>query len=145
MNEMAANQIPSTAPTALFSVLNAAHALEAKLEAALARVGLSMAKLSVLTELVNAGKPLTLGDLAARVSCVRSNMTQLIDRLEAEGFVRRVQCPTDRRSVHAQITESGRSSQADAAAELEKLDAEFAAVVREEDWVAIDRLARAMG
>lgn len=144
MNEMAANQTPSTAPTALFSVLNAAHALEAKLEAALARVGLSMAKLSVLTELVKAGKPLTLGDLAARVSCVRSNMTQLIDRLEADGLVRRVQCPTDRRSVHAQITESGRLRQADAAAELEKLDAEFAALVCEEDRIAIDRLARAV-
>ncbi|HET7372521.1 MAG TPA: MarR family transcriptional regulator [Gemmatimonadaceae bacterium] len=145
MNDMAANPTRPGTSTALFSVLHAAHTLENKLETALGRVGLSMAKFSVLTELVNAGNPLTLGDLAARVSCVRSNMTQLIDRLEADGFVRRVQCPTDRRSVHAQITESGRSSQADAAAELEKLDAEFAAVVREEDRVAIDRLARAMG
>ena len=145
MNDLAANPTPPSPPTALFSVLNAAHALEDKLEAALGRVGLSMAKFSVLAELVNAGKPLTLGDLAARVSCVRSNMTQLIDRLEADGFVRRVQCPTDRRSVHAQITEIGRARQADAAAELEKLDAEFAALVREEDRMAIDRLARAMG
>ena len=145
MNDMASNPTRPSAPTALFSVLNAAHALEDKLEAALGRVGLSMAKFSVLAELVNAGKPLTLGDLAARVSCVRSNMTQLIDRLEADGFVRRVQCPTDRRSVHAQITEIGRARQADAAAELEKLDAEFAALVREEDRMAIDRLARAMG
>ena len=145
MNDMAANPTPPSTPTALFSVLNAAHALEDKLEAALGRVGLSMAKLSVLTELVNAGKPLTLGDLAARVSCVRSNMTQLIDRLEADGFVRRVQCPTDRRSVHAQISESGRARQAAAAAELEKLNAEFTALVREDDRIAIDRLARAMG
>jgi len=145
MNDMAANPTPPGTSTALFSVLHAARALENRLEAALGRVGLSMAKYSVLTELVNAGKPLTLGDLAARVSCVRSNMTQLIDRLEADGFVRRVQCPTDRRSVHAQITESGHHRQADAAAELEKLDAEFAALVREEDRIAIDRLARAIG
>jgi DNA-binding MarR family transcriptional regulator len=144
MNDMAADPTPPNATTALFSVLHAARALENKLEAALGHVGLSMAKFSVLTELVNAGKPLTLGDLAARVNCVRSNMTQLIDRLEADGFVRRVQCPTDRRSVHAQITESGRLGQADAAAELEKLDAEFAALVREEDRIAIDRLARAV-
>ena len=144
MNDVAANQTPPGTSSALFSVLNAAHALENKLEATLVGVGLSMAKFSVLTELVNAPKPLTLGDLAARVSCVRSNMTQLIDRLEADGLVRRVQCPTDRRSVHAQITETGRARQADAAAELEKLDAEFAAVVREEDWIAINRLAKAV-
>lgn len=144
MNDMAASSTRPGTSTALFSVLHAARALENKLETAFGRVGLSMAKFSVLTELVSAGKPLTLGDLAARVSCVRSNMTQLIDRLEADGFVRRVQCPTDRRSVHAQITDIGRVRQSDAAAELDKLDAEFAALVREEDRIAIDRIARAI-
>jgi DNA-binding MarR family transcriptional regulator len=144
MNDMATDTASAESPTALFSVLQAAHALENKLEAALGRAGLSMAKFSVLTELVNAGKPLTLGELAARVSCVRSNMTQLVDRLEADGLVRRVQCPTDRRSVNAEITESGLARQSHAAQEVEKLNAEFSALVREEDRRAIDRLAKAI-
>ncbi|HTJ21226.1 MAG TPA: MarR family transcriptional regulator [Gemmatimonadaceae bacterium] len=145
MNDMAADQAPSDNSTALFSVLHAAHALEDKLEAALGRAGLSTAKFSVLTELVKARKPLALGELASRVSCVRSNMTQLVDRLEADGFVRRVQCPTDRRSVNAEITESGRVRQADAAVEVAKLNAEFAAQLGDEDRRAIESLARAIG
>ena len=36
-------------------------------------------------------------------------MTQLVDRLEADGLVRRVADPTDRRSVKAEITDEGQS------------------------------------
>ncbi len=144
MKNMAGEPTSSSNSTALFAVLQAAHALEDTLEAALGRAGLSMAKFSVLTELVNAGEPLALGELAARVSCVRSNMTQLVDRLETDGLVRRVQCPTDRRSVKAEITESGLVRQAHADEEVAKLNAEFAALVREEDRRAIDRLAQAI-
>src|SRR5437016_13107156 len=86
----------------VFSLLHAAHVLEDKLENALATVGLSSAKYSVLHELVGAKTALPLSELAARLSCVRSNMTQLVDRLEAEGLVRRVQDPADRRSVRAE-------------------------------------------
>ncbi|HSQ32882.1 MAG TPA: MarR family transcriptional regulator [Gemmatimonadaceae bacterium] len=144
MNDMAADPSSSDNSMALFSVLHAAHALEDRLEAALGRAGLSTAKFSVLTELVNAGKPLALGELASRVSCVRSNMTQLVDRLEADGLVRRVQCPTDRRSINAEITESGRVRQTNAAEEVAKLNAEFAAQLGEDDRRAIESLARAI-
>ena len=138
MNDMPANQTPSSAPTALFSVLNAAHALEAKLEAALGRVGLSMAKLSVLTELVNAGKPLTLGDLAARVSCVRSNMTQLIDRLEADGLVKRLDDPADRRSVRAELTALGKERQLAGDKAVKRVQAEFAASLTSGERAALE-------
>lgn len=144
MNDTATQPSPSGTSTALFSVLHAAHALEDKLEAALGRAELSTAKFSVLTELVNAGKPLTLGELATRVSCVRSNMTQLVDRLEADGLVRRVHCPTDRRSVNAQITETGLARQAHAAEEVAKLNAEFAAQLGDDHRRAIESLERAI-
>src|SRR5688500_13415512 len=88
----------------MFSLLSAAHALEDRLESALAQTGLSMPKLSVLTHLVEAGEPQTLSSLAERLSCVRSNVTQLVDRLEADGLVRRVADPSDRRSIRAVLT-----------------------------------------
>ncbi len=77
-------------------------------EAALNARGLSTAKLGVLKELVQAGEPLPLGQLAARLTCVKSNITQLVDRLEREGLVQRVPDTEDRRCRRAAITEEGR-------------------------------------
>ncbi|TMG94648.1 MAG: MarR family transcriptional regulator, partial [Betaproteobacteria bacterium] len=74
---------------------------EKRLEDALEKVGLSNAKFGALTHLVEAGEPLSLSECAARMTCVRSNITQLIDRLEADGLVRRVDDPADRRGVRA--------------------------------------------
>jgi DNA-binding MarR family transcriptional regulator len=84
------------------------HTVEERLEAALEPLGLSVAKFGVLAKLVAAGESLPLGTLAERMACVRSNMTQLIDRLEADKLVRRVADPADRRSIHAELTKEGR-------------------------------------
>src|SRR5258708_29375481 len=73
----------------VFSLLGAAHALEARLEAAVDKVGLSLAKAGVLKCLADAREPVALSDMAQRLQCVRSNMTQLGDRLEQDGLVRR--------------------------------------------------------
>src|ERR1044071_8477254 len=102
-----AQNAKESSDTTIFSLLHAAHALEDKLEETLNKVGLSTPKYSVLNELSSAGNPLSLSDLAARLSCVRSNMTQLVDRLEGDGLVRRVDDPEDRRSVKAAITGVG--------------------------------------
>jgi DNA-binding MarR family transcriptional regulator len=40
---------------------------------------------------------------------VRSNITQLIDRLEADRLVLRAPDPVDRRSIRAELTEEGRA------------------------------------
>jgi DNA-binding MarR family transcriptional regulator len=94
----------------VFGVLDAAHVLESRLEGALGKVGLSMAKVGVLDTLTKAPEPLTLGELAEKISCVRSNVTQLVDRLEAEGLVRRISDPNDRRIRRAALTPTGRAA-----------------------------------
>ncbi len=66
------------------ALLRAHHAVGTRLDDVLVGHGLSVAKLGILRQL--AGKPLPLGALAQRQSCVRSNITQLIDRMEAEGW-----------------------------------------------------------
>jgi len=128
------------ADTTIFSVIHAAHALEERLEDALEKAQLSMPKFSVLNELVSAGEALSLGELASRLSCVRSNMTQLVDRLEADGLVRRVACPTDRRSVKAEITDAGRVRQADGSKEVTRLQEEVVASVPVEERVLLVKL-----
>jgi DNA-binding MarR family transcriptional regulator len=129
----------------MFSLLGAAHLLEARIEDELGRVGLSMSKLGVLTQLVEAGKPLPLSELAARLSCVRSNMTQLVDRLEADGLVRRVDDPTDRRSVLATVTDLGEEKQSAGASQLAAVRDRFVDVLPPGDRAALARALAALG
>ena len=108
------------------------------MELALGKVGLSMAKHGALSELARAGEPLTLSQLAARLSCVRSNMTQLVDRLEADGLVRRVDDPTDRRSVKAELTDAGRERQVAGEKALRRVQSEFAATLTSNESRAVE-------
>ena len=110
---------------ALIAVLGAAEQLHARLEAALAAVGLSVSKFDAMDQLVRAGDPMTLGSLAGRLHCVRSNVTQLVDRLEAEGLVQRGGCSEDRRAIRARVTPLGAERHA---AGLEAIRAVQAAV-----------------
>jgi DNA-binding MarR family transcriptional regulator len=96
------------APTGLLAVLHAAHAAEAEVESKLNEVHLSMAKLMALKALSEAGESLPLGQLAERLSCVKSNITQLVDRLEADGLVARKLDVNDRRTKLAVLTAAGR-------------------------------------
>ncbi|MGH7620504.1 MAG: MarR family winged helix-turn-helix transcriptional regulator [Gemmatimonadaceae bacterium] len=128
----------------MFALLHAAHALEDKIEASLASVGLSGPKYSVLTALVAAGEPVALGELAGRLSCVKSNVTQMVDRLEADGLVRRIADPEDRRSVKAEVTSVGRERQTAGAAVIDTLEAQFSQAVRAEDRSAVSRLLRSI-
>lgn len=91
-------------------LLDAARAVEASAEGALAETGLSLAKLGALRHLVLASEPLTLSQLAERHCCGKSNVTQLVDRLEADGFVARANDAEDRRTVRATVTAAGRQA-----------------------------------
>ena len=70
-------------------LLHAAGVAQGYVELKLAAAGLSLPKLMTLAALKDAGGSLPLGQLAAKLSCVKSNITQLVDRLEADGFVSR--------------------------------------------------------
>jgi DNA-binding MarR family transcriptional regulator len=94
----------------LHAMLQAAHAVEAEVEAKLNAIGLSAAKFAALRALSDAGESLLLSQLADRLSCVKSNITQLVDRLEADGFVARQPDPRDRRTKLAALTPSGRKA-----------------------------------
>jgi DNA-binding MarR family transcriptional regulator len=122
------------------ALLHAAHAVEGQLEASLEGAGMSLAKLSVLRHLVRAGEPLPLSQLAERSSCVRSNMTQLIDRLEADGLVRRVADPNDRRSVRAMLTRAGQRRHDQAVQLLEAREAAVMGALEPEERTVLARL-----
>jgi DNA-binding MarR family transcriptional regulator len=98
----------ASGPVELLAILHAAHAAEGEVEARLNAIGLSLAKLVALKALADAGEPVPLGQLAVRLSCVKSNITQLVDRLEADGLVARKAAANDRRTKLASLTAAGR-------------------------------------
>ena len=93
-------------------VSQAGHNVDNQLDNALAVHGLSIAKLGVLGVLATNAAPLALGQIAERLSCVKSNVTQLVDNMELAGLVRRIPDPDDRRSIRAALTEEGRQKYA---------------------------------
>lgn len=128
----------------MFSLLHAAQALEGALDEAFGAVGLSAARYGVLDQLVKAEEPLALSDLAARLSCVRSNMTQLVDRLEADGMVRRVHDRDDRRCIRAELTAEGRERHAAGEKQLRSVQAGFEAALPESERAALARVLEAL-
>jgi DNA-binding MarR family transcriptional regulator len=102
--------MPRASENSLLAVLHAASSLETRVDSRLAAAGLSLPKLAALRTLVSAGDAVPLGQLAERLACVKSNVTQLIDRLEADGLVSRAADPSDRRSTLAAITDAGRAA-----------------------------------
>jgi DNA-binding MarR family transcriptional regulator len=98
------------AATDLAVLLHAAAAAQDDVEGRLGEIGLSLAKLAALKVLSDAGESLPLTQLADRLSCVKSNITQLVDRLEADGLVERQANPNDRRARLATLTASGRKA-----------------------------------
>lgn len=128
-----------------FALLHAAQAVSDQMESALNELGLSMAKQSALSKLAEAGEPLTLSELAARLSCVRSNITQLVDRLEADGLVRRVDDATDRRSVRAELTAVGIEKQKAGAEAMVRVQDELSKKVSNADMSALENALEAFG
>ncbi len=133
-------EVPAQNGAILFTLVEAADALRSKVSAALGRVGLSYPKYEVLHCLRNSRDALSLSKLADCQQCARSNITQLIDRLEAEGLVRRIDDPEDRRSVLAEITPAGAALADQGAAQIDEVRAQFAACYSPDERALLARL-----
>lgn len=128
----------------MIALLQAARIVQERLETALDSIGLSPAKYQALDALVRAGQPLALSELAGCLNCVRSNITQLADRLEADGLVKRVDDPNDRRAIRAVVTPVGVARHADGTTILRELQTTFAAQVSQSDRRAVSRILSAL-
>src|SRR5262245_2246360 len=120
----------ATRPLSMLTLLGAASSIHDFIESRLSSVGLSVPRLAALQRLVDAGGSLPLGQLADRLACVKSNVTQLVDRLEAEGLVTRSPDPDDKRSRLARITDPGRQLHEDGARVRRQLEEEHFAALR---------------
>lgn len=70
-------------------------------------LGLTAAQATALREMT---APMTMRELAERMSCEPSNATFVVDKLEKLGLVERRSHPTDRRAKHLVLTAAGSAS-----------------------------------
>ena len=136
---------PMSDEALIIALMRTARSLEQKLEAALEPSGLSGPKFVALSHLVRADEPLSLGEFAERLTCVRSNITQLVDRMEADGLVRRVHDDADRRGVRAVITPLGVERQRAGAKLVERVKKQFGKSLSQIDCDTLSQAFRALG
>jgi DNA-binding MarR family transcriptional regulator len=104
------SQCPTDGDIGLMILLvTAGRSSESCLDDALATAGLTFTKWRTLDLLDRAGSPLPMRALVEKLGCAKSNVTPLIDKLEASGNVRRLSDPVDRRSVLVELTTEGGS------------------------------------
>lgn len=70
--------------------------------------GLTLPQFGALEALYHLG-PMSLGELADKLLVTGGNVTYVMDRLESQGLVARFRSEDDRRVVHAELTDAGRS------------------------------------
>jgi len=98
----------SRSQEAVLALLRTAEVVRRYLTAAVAPVGLTLQQYNVLRILRGAGPAgLPTLDVATRMIEHAPGITRMMDRLEAQGWVTRERCPTDRREVHCRITPAG--------------------------------------
>ena len=123
-----------------FMLLDAGRTQFARLEEALKAVGLSAAKFKVLSQIARSSDPVPLRLLAEEQQCVASNVTTLVDRLEADGLVRRVDDPADRRSKRAELTELGREKAEAGAKVVAEVESAFAESLGPTERLALEKV-----
>jgi DNA-binding MarR family transcriptional regulator len=94
---------------AVTSVMRAQQVFLARIDELLAEEGLTFARYEVLVLLsFSRAGALPLGKVGARLQVHPASVTNAVDRLEAQGLVRRDRHPTDGRTTLAAITDAGR-------------------------------------
>jgi DNA-binding MarR family transcriptional regulator len=104
---------------AVTSVMRAQQILLAQLNALLAPLGITFPRYEALMLLsFSRAGALPLGKIGERLQVHRTSVTNIIDKLEADGLVRRVPHENDRRATLAEITDEGRATAKKATAAL---------------------------
>lgn len=104
---------------AVTSLMRVQQLLLARVDAELRPLELTFARYELLM-LLNFSRQgaLPLGKIGRRLQVHPTSVTSAMDKLEAQGFVRRVPHPTDRRTTLAEITDAGRAVATAATARL---------------------------
>jgi DNA-binding MarR family transcriptional regulator len=102
---------PARPMAAVTSIMRAQQVLMARLNDLLRPLGLTFPRYEALMLLsFTRTGALPLGKIGERLQVHRTSVTNIVDKLEADGLVRRVPHAEDRRATLAQITDEGRAA-----------------------------------
>ena len=135
---------PARPMAAVTSIMRAQQVLMARLNDLLRPLGLTFPRYEALMLLsfTRAGA-LPLGKIGERLQVHRTSVPNIVDKLEADGLVRRVPHAEDRRATLAEITDAGRETAARATAALN--DAAFGIdALGNDEQEAVTALLRAL-
>ncbi|HEX7686302.1 MAG TPA: MarR family transcriptional regulator [Burkholderiaceae bacterium] len=90
-------------------VFRVAHLLQSRIDAALAPLGIDMREYLALVLVGDDADALRPSDLSATLDATRTQVTRLLDGLEAKGLVRRAPNSADRRSLQLESTAAGKA------------------------------------
>lgn len=101
---------PNTAAAvrAYVKLMRAQRGVLARLEPALAACALTLTQLGVLEAVLHLG-PLSHRELGRKLLTSPANLTDVVDKLERRGLVRRERATDDRRLVRVALTDPGRA------------------------------------
>lgn len=92
------------------SIMRAQQIVLGRVDEALKPWSLTFARYEVLVLLhFSTAGALPLGKMGDRLMLHQASVTNLVDRLERQGYLRRVPHPTDRRTTLAELTSAGRA------------------------------------
>jgi DNA-binding MarR family transcriptional regulator len=114
---------PSTTMGAVTSIMRVQQILQSAVDGALRPLGLTFARYEALVLLVFSRRgSLPMRVMGERLQLHPTSVTNIVDRLEADGLVKRTPHPTDRRTTLAEITEQGRDRMTAATAAVTGID-----------------------
>ncbi len=133
---------PTDALNAYLAVQRAYSVVNRNVSKKLGKWGLSVPKYGVILQLYD-HETLALSELSKLIFCGNSNLTALVDRMERDGLVQRVNHESDRRVKEIRLTEKGRELAPKVIAEYRPfLHQMMSCLSPEEHRVLIDLLTR---
>ena len=107
------------------------------------RFGTTLPRFDLMAQLERHREGLKMNELSQRLMVTGGNVTAIVDQLEKEGLVERLDEPADRRAFRIRLTRAGERSFAEMAREHEEWVAElFAGVSRKEQDELLKLLAK---
>jgi DNA-binding MarR family transcriptional regulator len=125
---------PARTMAAVTSVMRVQQILLSAVDGALRPHGLTFARYEALMLLTfsRSGR-LPMRVMGERLQLHPTSVTNIVDRLQADGFVRRIPHPTDRRATLVEITETGTALLEDATKSVTSIDFGLAGLTADQE------------
>ncbi|OQO92192.1 MarR family winged helix-turn-helix transcriptional regulator [Saccharomonospora piscinae] len=134
---------PSTTMSAVTGLMRVQQIIQSAVDAALKPHGLTFARFEALTLLTFSRHcRLPMRVMGERLQLHPTSVTNIVDRLEKDGLVKRLPHPTDRRTTLVEITDEGRARREVATDAVNRIDFGLTGLTRRQTEQLTDLLTK---